>query len=185
VKLKVGPGGFVQVVDLDGFVAAYVRFRLRDDGRLRADALLLDAYNQPDLDVQKMRRFPLAAVEVMANTPEYFVPIERDINLPTEFGIWAGESQTVFRWVSRRTSGMSAQLKLPAPSPDHRGRYPDTFYVEVGAVYRFLVERVGDRAPAQTLADANAVPVSTVHRWIREARRRGILRPAGAQGVIG
>jgi len=34
------------------------------------------------------------------------------------------------------------------------------------------------------LAEANGVPVSTVHRWVKEARRRGFL-PPGRPGRSG
>lgn len=33
-------------------------------------------------------------------------------------------------------------------------------------------------APAKEIAGEAGVPVTTVHRWIREARRRGFLPPA-------
>jgi transposase len=44
---------------------------------------------------------------------------------------------------------------------------------------------LGRLAPAQTIAEANGVPVTTVHRWIREARRRGSLPPARGKGQAG
>jgi hypothetical protein len=40
------------------------------------------------------------------------------------------------------------------------------------------------RAPAPVLAEATGQPITTVHRWIKEARRRGFLA-AGSAGKAG
>ena len=53
---------------------------------------------------------------------------------------------------------------------------PDDFYREVAAAFSWL-SRESDQ-PARDLADSNGVPVTTVHRWVKEARRRGLLPPA-------
>ena len=56
------------------------------------------------------------------------------------------------------------------------------FYQRVAAVYR---QRVAEsNRPAVEMANANGVPVSTVHRWVKEARRRGFL-PPGQKGRRG
>jgi hypothetical protein len=52
-------------------------------------------------------------------------------------------------------------------------RRPDSFYVDVANLYRRVAVRA--RRPAEELATANGVPVTTVHRWVKEARRRGLL----------
>lgn len=72
------------------------------------------------------------------------------------------------------------QLRLSIPAG---GRYPDEFYARVAMLYRALVAN-GVR-PAPALADANEVPTSTVHRWIKEARARGALAPARKGGATG
>ncbi len=54
-------------------------------------------------------------------------------------------------------------------------RKPDSFYEQVAYRYGWL-QGEGLR-PAAELAEANGVPVTTVHRWIKEARRRGIMAP--------
>ena len=61
-------------------------------------------------------------------------------------------------------------------------RYDDEFYASNGELYRQLVE--DGESPAVKLASANGVPVTTVHRWIRETRRRGFL-PPGKKGAAG
>jgi hypothetical protein len=62
----------------------------------------------------------------------------------------------------------NARLRVPMSSPK-----PDRFYKQVAAVYTQLAAH-GNR-PAADLAEANGVPLTTAHRWVREARRRGFL----------
>lgn len=51
---------------------------------------------------------------------------------------------------------------------------PDGFYRDVARLHTEL-RAAGNRRPAHELAEANDVPVSTVHRWMKEARRRGVM----------
>ena len=60
--------------------------------------------------------------------------------------------------------------------------YPDAFYVAVAAVYRQLAAT--SPRPVADLARDNAVPVTTAQRWVKEARRRGMLGP-GRPGKAG
>lgn len=60
----------------------------------------------------------------------------------------------------------------------------NTFYEVVAAAYRWLVVIKGSRRPALDIAEANNVAVTTAHRWIAEARRRGVLEP-GVRGRAG
>jgi hypothetical protein len=61
---------------------------------------------------------------------------------------------------------------------------PDAFYALVAELYTALADS-GSRRPAQEIADANkSVEVTTVHRWIKEARRRGLLG-SGRKGKAG
>ncbi|WP_433611576.1 hypothetical protein ACQP2P_44680 [Dactylosporangium sp. CA-139114] len=69
----------------------------------------------------------------------------------------------------------------PAESVRLRGR-PDIFYREVADVY--LEYAAASPRPACDLADRHGVPVSTAHRWVKEARRRGFL-PPGRPGKSG
>lgn len=62
-----------------------------------------------------------------------------------------------------------------ASDPEGRGR-PDSFYEQV--VERFTYLATVSQRPATDLAEANGVPTTTVHGWVKEARRRGLL-PAG------
>lgn len=58
----------------------------------------------------------------------------------------------------------------------------DDFYRLVATHYRW--HAAVSKRPAARMAEAGGVPVSTVHRWIREARSRGHL-PPGHQGRAG
>lgn len=70
-----------------------------------------------------------------------------------------------------------AALRPPRPPltrPD--GTDPEGFSRRVAQAYKEAV--VDTRTPAKALADEAGVPVTTVHRWIRDARRLGLLPPA-------
>ena len=67
---------------------------------------------------------------------------------------------------------MSAPV-LKLEVPDDR-RKPDEFYARVADAY--LAQATISNRAAQDLAEANGVPKSTAHRWLKEARARGLLR---------
>lgn len=73
-----------------------------------------------------------------------------------------------------------ARSREPLTRPD--GSDPEEFYARVADAYREFAPQV--RYPAIKMAEEADVPVTTVHRWIREARRRGKL-PAGRKGKVG
>jgi hypothetical protein len=77
-----------------------------------------------------------------------------------------------------RVRNPTMRLRIPGG-----GKKPDKFYAQVAAAYRWLAEN-GSRRPALDIAERNGVAVTTVHRWIAEARRRGILEP-GVRGRAG
>lgn len=59
---------------------------------------------------------------------------------------------------------------------------PEQFYPRVAAAYSEYAPQT--RAPAKEIAAEAKVPITTAHRWIREARRRGFLPPA-RKGKVG
>lgn len=67
-----------------------------------------------------------------------------------------------------------ARRRKPLRRPD--GTNPQEFYRRVAAAYSEAV--LATSKPAKVMAEEAGVPVGTVHRWIREARRRGYLPPA-------
>ena len=70
---------------------------------------------------------------------------------------------------------------MKVPETRSRGR-PDVFYREVADVYLDLAQ--ASHRPASDIAAQHGVPVSTAHRWVKEARRRGFL-PPGRPGKTG
>jgi hypothetical protein len=82
-------------------------------------------------------------------------------------------------WESTRQAPTRRELRVRTPKG---GRYPDQFYAAVAALYMRLV--AAGEQPTPAIAEANDLPETTVHRWIREARRRGFL-PPGQRGRAG
>ncbi|WP_369053886.1 hypothetical protein [Kineococcus terrestris] len=78
----------------------------------------------------------------------------------------------------RHTAGRGERPRLSRPASSDA----EEFYSLVAWAYREYAE--GTRAPAKKIAEEAEVPVTTAHRWIREARRRGLL-PPGQQGRAG
>jgi hypothetical protein len=68
---------------------------------------------------------------------------------------------------------LGERIKLAKPAS---GRLTDEFLRDLAALYLTTVE--AGKAPAPAIAGIANVPVRTVHRWVAEARRRGILPPA-------
>jgi hypothetical protein len=153
-----------------------VRFQLSERGRLEPVELRLDG---PVLDSSTLRRLPLTIMETFANTVWRgelrdmldVQPVgdlhDRSI-MPPQFG----EPGSIRRSIVRKT----ARLKVPD------GPKPDSFYQQVAKVYGHLAR--GSNRPAVELAEVNGVPVTTAHRWVKEARRRGFLAP-GQKGRRG
>jgi hypothetical protein len=80
---------------------------------------------------------------------------------------------------TRRDLRVPQRLRVPEGR-----RLSDDFYQRVADLYSWCAR--WSVAPAPALAAANEnVPVSTVHAWIKEARRRGLLAPARKQGSTG
>lgn len=77
-------------------------------------------------------------------------------------------------------STRSRSLVLDGAAP--RTRKPEHFYENVAELYRELA--VESSKPSVLIAEANDVPVTTVHRWVKEARRRELL-PPGRTGTAG
>ncbi len=77
-------------------------------------------------------------------------------------------------FTSMHGRGITARLgQIPEPP------YGDDFYRRVAASYSALARQV--TRPAAELAEANDLPVTTVHTWVKEARRCGSSRPDGKE----
>lgn len=79
--------------------------------------------------------------------------------------------------------GWRADARLPDRLLLEDGRRrSDDFYASVASTYRHLASAT--HRPVVELAEANEVPRTTAHRWVKEARRRGMLAP-GRPGKAG
>lgn len=147
----------------------------------------LDQAGYPGVSVRVSGIFPgrVTITGVRVERPEGVraddlrVPIERieavmAAQLET-MGIEAG----MHIWTKLKKPPAPRELRLTIPT---KARYPDSFYERVASLYRRLV--AAGEQPAPRLADANGVARTTTHRWIREARRRGLL-PPGQTGRAG
>jgi hypothetical protein len=127
-----------------------------------------------------VRALPLARMEAAANlryarladvgADDFpFLVADAERQAPHPLSRWAAPPEHKRR--PRR-----APLRIDVPSGTKK---PDRFYQRVAELY--LKASSQSSRPAETLADANGVPVTMVHRWVREARRRDIL-PPGQRG---
>jgi hypothetical protein len=84
---------------------------------------------------------------------------------------------------AQQTGERHADATIPADlfTLEGRGR-SDDFYAHVAAIYRHLVGQT--KQPVASIAEANNVPKTTAHRWVKEARNRGHL-PPGRPGKAG
>ncbi len=169
--------------------ALFVQVARSDNGRVVLVGLRIDGAPTADL----LRSIPVGRIEAAANAqltlaeagsaargkdmPEPAVRVRTRTPAPA-----AG-----YGW---ETTDPRRALDRPpaAAAPDHngaevtrRGR-PDDFYQEIAHAYLALAQT--STRPASDLAETRAVPVTTTHRWVKEARRRGFL-PPGRPGTAG
>jgi hypothetical protein len=128
------------------------------------------AFNSPFL-----RTVPLSRIVAAVNRPgvaEQIRPMLGPVNMIMS-GHVAGSSG-MWAWQLPPREKVPLQPKrLHVKDPGTR-RKPDDFYRRVAEVY--LEQASISDKPAQRIAAANGVPKTTVHRWLKEARRRGLLR---------
>lgn len=160
----------------------WVRLEKRSDGRLEATELHARGLSPADL-----RAIPLGRIEAAANEVGVRAEVLGRIG---RSGGRAGAPLHALRSLapSRRErelralseheawlvpfAGLQSTLSI-RPKPGKRG--PDEFYRDIGAIYERLAATTA--RPAPELARSAKVSVSTVHRWVKEARRRGLIAP--------
>ncbi|MGH3927047.1 MAG: hypothetical protein ACRDTT_29970 [Pseudonocardiaceae bacterium] len=176
--MLVSRDGWVSFPAPSEFQGLHVRARRTDDGRLVVTDLFVHA---EVISPAMLRQVSISRVEAALNAP---ADDETSKLLAAGFqswavggkGSWSDDELTVaqLRKRSPKTEGDQAKRRARLTRPD--GQDPDNFYRLVAHVYRD--HAAATRAPAKELAAEAGVPVTTAHRWIREARRRGFLPPA-------
>lgn len=161
-----------------------------ENGRLRLMNLEVVPVDDRHIDVALWRSVPIAAIETAINSPEHrqrlLNHLDRHVRgfyeLQWNVDLAIARMYNRGNLLRRQTPHKKGKPPIRLPKPKGQ-RYPDRHYERVADAYYRLVEE--GRPPAQTLAEANGVPVTTVTRWFKEARSRGLMAPAGGKGRIG
>lgn len=123
-----------------------------------------------------IRRLPLERISATVNRPSHRASIERCIAVVL-VGLMIPRPQD--DWQVDPPEPLS-HIDLRMVDIQQSGRRPDTFYADFAE--RFAYQASVSNKPAHDIANANVIPVSTVHRWAKEARRRGLLSTYGNRG---
>lgn len=130
------------------------------------------------LPARLVRKLPIERIHAAVNHPAHYLHLASAVShslfveVPVGEGDWRSELPIVAR-------PENPELVLDnAKGPQ---RKPDEFYERVANAYAWLVAQ-DTKSPARDLAEKNGVPVTTVHRWVKEARARGFLPPAIGRG---
>jgi hypothetical protein len=156
----------------------FVRVAGRHDGRLGITELRI--VGEPSSEL--LRSIPVGRIEAAANA-QLTVLDDAVTPAPRRRRRRAVATATAPKAASTTTSARPDNDKgWEQPSASRTRGRPDRFYADIAAAYLDLAR--SSRRPAADLAEDHDVPVTTVHRWIKEARRRGHLAP-GRPGKAG
>ena len=157
-------------------VEAYVN---RPGVRERVLDYLSHSANNPRQDILKSLTFelPLISQDAVVH-PQPAVARAQALDATVKIG-QATEMQTAQPSMPMKSHRLGRAVDFGSAPP---GRKPDWFYQEVANQYGRLV--AASNRPAAEMAELHAIPVTTVHRWVKEARRRGFLGP-GRKGRRG
>ncbi|MEV8510763.1 hypothetical protein [Dactylosporangium sp. NPDC051484] len=155
-----------------------VRVGVGAGGRLVLTGLRIEGTPSADL----LRAIPVGRIEAAANAQLAAVEAGRDTTpaVSTRARPVAPPVAEDVGWEMVEPS-LAVTRAAPPETSRPRGR-PDVFYRQVADVYLTFAQ--ASPRPACDLADQHGVPVSTAHRWVKEARRRGFL-PPGRPGKSG
>ncbi|GGR80236.1 hypothetical protein GCM10010169_25490 [Micromonospora fulviviridis] len=199
-------GGQADEVELPA--VSYVRFAEVPSGHWRAVEVYLDGRGE-QVRAEALRRYPLTFIETAVTTDPGMLETLQSWarHAGPDLTRLASHFDTAFwrdrdtHWVARswraqiKDSGEPqapmGKLRSPAPRTPEEMQLPEPsegltpeFLGRVAAAYREAIH-VDAKAPARVLSQVNPqVSYRTIHRWIYEARRRGVL-PRGSQGRVG
>lgn len=180
--------GWCRVAGDRGLDAA-VRFAESRSGRFVAREVAMAA--EGGLSGGDLCRVPLARIESWANAhgahtvragvasrvllsdAERDTVDDRERAGPAMRAEWGTTSEAAAGQASMLALTGGPELVVVEPAVRPR---PDEFYQRVADAYGLAA--AGSHKPAVVVAEASGVDVERIHRWIKEARRRGLIPPA-------
>lgn len=180
----VGQGGWVFFRPANGDLD--VRLFVESEGtdatdRLVVKTLWIEALDEDGrsaaISATRLKDFALGRIETIFNMPGYshFVWVSGLMVTGANYDprvCGPGEAERI---ASKFPLDDFKHRPLHIPDPRTRKK-PDDFYRDVATAYAWAAQVA--RNPAQALADENHVNTTTVHRWLKEARRRKLAPPA-------
>ncbi|MDP9395994.1 MAG: helix-turn-helix domain-containing protein [Actinomycetota bacterium] len=152
----------------------------REPIEVRELHVVSDAQSGVDFDSGYLRVIPFRRIEAAVNRPQHrdamkdLVPsdvlVTRD--MPFTDG-WSDLTEVPDTWIFPPKPRRQTRPRVRFSAADSTHKRPDDFYAAVADLFLFLAS--SSPRPAQELAQEAGVPVTTVHRWLREARQRGLL----------
>lgn len=134
------------------------------------------------LTAEHIRKVPLRSLEAWANSTYGQYQLEDAPSWEEIQGI-GHDFRHLVRTFDPEEEQRKPQLRIRMPATSSAPtKLGNEFYAAVAKAYSWLSIRT--RRPAAELAELNAVPITTIHRWVKEARRRGLL-PPGRRGGAG
>jgi hypothetical protein len=161
----------------------------QDNGRIEALEVSVRNGEGRGVSMPLVRVLPLSRIEAGLNDPSV---AEELSELVPQYGAlggllpragWIEEHDLALASVERPLRQKRRRRRRPPSTtvPYETAKKPDVFYREIAQLFSEATAR-GVRGPASEIAQETGVPVTTVHRWVKEARRRGFLSPAGKRG---
>ncbi len=145
---------------------------------IRELQVVSDYEKSGDLDGRLLRELPLGRMSAAVTQQSREDP---NIDQLVSFSLLVHTSPPGGEaWRVRPNPKRQRRPNLRIKVPEGRARRPDNFYALVADRYLWL--KAHGYAPAPELAKANGVPLTTVHRWVKEARSRGQLPPPARGG---
>ncbi|GAA3078263.1 hypothetical protein [Streptosporangium carneum] len=145
------------------------RIEQNPDGRWTVTGVLVEG---EAITSDTLRKISLGRLEALANTDLAALALSLEQQeQPEDDQLTLGELRAL-------AAAPASSARTPLGRPDGS----DAFYQEVARAYASAAAE--SSRPAVVLAQEAGVLVSAVHRWVREARRRGHL-PPGKKGKAG
>lgn len=117
-----------------------------------------------------LRVIPWERIEAAINHPQHREHLDRLVK--PGFVVADDVPGELMAYTIRPEPQKPPKLNLKVEVPEGY-RKPDEFYRQVGELFLALAS-ISSR-PAQDIAEANDIKITTVHRWIREAKARGLI----------